>query len=212
MGPLTLFGLPGSVYTRIAEIVLREKGCTFDMVAVDPFDPPLPGSYLQMHPFARVPVLRHGDVTIHETFAIATYLDRAFPEPSLTPDTALSVARMMQVISVVDAYGYHPLVRKVFEQRVLAPIEDEIPDEAIIATGLAASKTTLAVLDRIAAEGLVLSSGAFTLACAHLVPMIACFRQAPEGLAAMAGAPHLSAWWDTVKDRRSIVDSARDLP
>ena len=35
-----------------------------------------------IHPFGKMPVLRHGDFTLCESKAIATYLDRAFDGPS----------------------------------------------------------------------------------------------------------------------------------
>ena len=36
--------------------------------------------HLALHPFNRVPILRHGDFTVYETSAIASYIDEAFED------------------------------------------------------------------------------------------------------------------------------------
>ena len=42
-------------------------------------------SHLALHPFDRVPIFQHGDFTLYETSAIATYVDEAFEGPALSP-------------------------------------------------------------------------------------------------------------------------------
>jgi glutathione S-transferase len=37
-----------------------------------------------IHPFGKIPVMRHGDVTLAESRAICGYVDRAFDGPALT--------------------------------------------------------------------------------------------------------------------------------
>ncbi|WP_275450641.1 glutathione S-transferase family protein [Octadecabacter antarcticus] len=48
-----------SVYSRIARMALLTKGVAYDAVEVDPFAELAP-SYLELHPFSRVPALTHG--------------------------------------------------------------------------------------------------------------------------------------------------------
>ena len=72
-----LIGYRYSVYLRIVRVVLAEKGVAFAHVEVDPFAGP-PDWYLALHPFGRVPTLRHGDFVLYETSAIARYVDAAF--------------------------------------------------------------------------------------------------------------------------------------
>ncbi|MCB1311849.1 MAG: glutathione S-transferase family protein [Sedimentitalea sp.] len=204
-----LHGFAPSVYTRVARLVLAEKRIPHDYVEVNPFDPGRDPGLLALHPFARVPVLVHGDFVLHETAAIARYLD-SFPGPALTPAEPRAAARMAQVTGIVDAYGYWPLVRQVYAQRVVRPSEGLTPDETEIATGLAAAAPVLATLDRIAAEGLVLSGAALTLADCHLAPMIGAFASAPEGAEALSRHPALARWWGAMVKRRSVVATAPD--
>jgi glutathione S-transferase len=61
-------------------------------------------THLALHPFDRVPILRHCDFTLYETSAIAAYLDEVFDPPKLTPENPQKRARMNQWISAVNAY------------------------------------------------------------------------------------------------------------
>jgi len=202
MTPLCLHGYRFSVYTRIVRIVLLEKELEYAYSEVNPFQN-APDAAL--HPFGRVPILTHGPVTLYETSAITRYLDAGFDGPSLTPSDALSQARMMQVISIVDNYAYWPFVRQVFSHSVFRPIEGEKPDPSEIEKGLKAAETVLQALEVIAAEGRALVPDQFTLASAHLIPMLDYFTRAPEGADAVHRHPNLSKWLEITQERPSIV-------
>ena len=101
--PLVLHGYHYSVYVRIARLVLAEKDVAYDRVEVNPFSPDIPAAYLTLHPFGRVPTLVHDGFALYETGAISRYIDRAFPGPSLQPRDARALARMDQIIGVVDS-------------------------------------------------------------------------------------------------------------
>lgn len=121
---VTLYGYHYSVYTRIACLVLTHKQVPFERAEVDPFGF-LPEGYERLHPFGRVPVLRHGSFDLYETGAITRYVDRTFGGPSLQPSTTAALARMDQVIGLVDSYAYVPLVRQVFSHAVFRPLMGE---------------------------------------------------------------------------------------
>src|SRR3954454_15980870 len=127
---LVLHGYHFSVYNRIARLTLAEKGVAYDRVEVNPFAPDVPASYLALHPFGRVPTLVHDGFALYETVAITRYIDRSFPGPALQPTERRSLARMDQIIGVVDAYGYWPLVRQVFSHGVFRPRSGQAGDKA----------------------------------------------------------------------------------
>lgn len=209
--PAVLHGYHLSVYNRAARLVLHEKGVDYRTVEVNPFADDVQASYRSLHPFGRVPVLVHGDFSLYETVAIARYVDAAFDGPRLTPDGPRAAASMTQIVSIVDSYGYWPMVRQVCVQRVFQPLEGEAPDEAEIVEGLHASARVLAAFDAIASEGLVLDGNGITLADCHLAPMIAYFAMAPEGAEALARHAALSRWWDSVRRRKSFADTGPGL-
>jgi glutathione S-transferase len=55
--------------------------------------------FLAINPLGRVPALRDGDFTLHESLAIMVYLDRKHPSPPLFGRTAEEAGRIFQRIS-----------------------------------------------------------------------------------------------------------------
>jgi glutathione S-transferase len=199
--PVQLHGWRYSVYTRIARLALLAKEVGHETVEVDPFGE-LPEAYLKLHPFGRVPVLTHGAFRLFETGAITRYVDQAFEGRPLQPADAAALARMDQVISVVDSYAYRPMVRQVSSHAFFRPLFGEESSREEIDYGLEASRRVLSFLDSVAAEGVVLGGLDVTLADCHLAPMIDCFVRAEAGKAALSSHPALQRWWE----RTSVLE------
>lgn len=206
---LTLYGYRPSVYTRVARLALAEKGVAYDQVEVNPFAPDPPADYLALHPFNRVPTLVHDDFVLYETGAIARYVDRAFAGPALQPAPPKALARMDQIIGIVDAYTYWPLVRQVYVHAIAMPRRGQTGDRTEVQSGLAAAAKVLAALEALldaqAGEQMFLVGSALSLADLHLVSMMAYFVEAPEGAAMLARHPKLQKWFTTLSTRPSFV-------
>jgi hypothetical protein len=129
---VTLYGYSYSVYLRIVRMMMLEKGVAWAHIEVDPFTDPIPPEYLALNPFGRVPTLDHDGFVLYETTAITRYIDEAFGGPSLQPEAPPQRARMNQIIAIADSYGYWPMVRQVFSQRVFNA-RRRTPDEAVVA-------------------------------------------------------------------------------
>ena len=209
---LVLHGYRYSVYLRIARLAPAEKDVAYDRVEVNPFSPDVPADYLALHPFGRVPALVHDGFALYETAAITRYIDRAFAGPALQPGTAQELARMDQIIAVVDSYGYWPMVRQVFSQRVFRPRLGSPVDETEIARGIAGSAKVLVALEKLASNGGFLVGSNLSLADLHLAAMTAYFTMAPEGRAELARHPRLAAWWQAMLQRPSLAATAPGLP
>jgi glutathione S-transferase len=209
---LVLHGYRYSVYNRIARLTLAEKGVAYKRVEVNPFAPDVPAAYLALHPFGRVPALVHDGFALYETAAITHYLDRAFPGPALQPAEPKALARMDQIIGVVDAYGYWPMVRQVFSLGVFRPRLGQPVDEAEIAKGLAASANVLAALEKLASKEAFLVGPTLSLADLHLGAMLAYFVQARDGDALLKQHARLAAWWEQLRQRPSFAATDPGLP
>lgn len=205
--PVTLHGYRFSVYHRIARMVLHEKGVEYEIEEIDPFSK-LDPAYLKLHPFGRVPALTHGMFTVFETSAISRYIDNGFAGPPLQPIDSHALARMNQVIAVIDNYGYWPMVRQVFSHRVFRPLMGERSNEGEVAAGIEASHKVLSFLDDIAQERLVLDGKTITLADCHLAPMMDYFTRAKEGGDALDLYRALSRWWKRVSDTSMVLATA----
>lgn len=199
--PVHLHGYRYSVYNRIARLVLLSKNVEHRTIEVDPFAE-LSEAYLRLHPFGRVPVLTHGAFELFETSAITRYVDRAFEGRPLQPEGAAALARMDQVIAVVDAYAYWPMVRQVSSHAFFRPSLGEPSSREEVDAGLEASRKVLSFLDGVAGQGEVLTGRDITLADCHLAPMMDYFVRAEEGKAALSPHRALQSWWDRV----SILD------
>ena len=202
---LTLHGYRPSVYTRVARLALAEKGVAYDQADVNPFAPDPPADYLALHPFNRVPTLVHDGFVLYETGAITRYVDRAFAGPALQPADPRAVARLDQIIGIVDAYAYWPLVRQVYVHAVALPRRGQTGDQKEVQSGLAAAAKVLAALVALAGEQVFLVGPTLSLADLHLVSMMAYFVEAPEGATMLARHPKLQKWFTTLSTRPSFV-------
>lgn len=207
-----IHGYRYSVYVRIVRMALIEKGVGWGHVEIDPFAETPSADYLRLNPFGRVPTLRDGDFTLYETTAITRYVDERFPGISLQPEPPRERARMNQMISIIDSYGYRPMVRQVFSQRVFNPALGNAPDEAMIAEGLARSAVVLDAIEGFAGDGPFLVGDRLSLADIHLAPMIAYFAAAPEGCAVLSKRRKLTAWWLAMRRRPSVIETEPGLP
>lgn len=205
MDGIKLFGLERSVYTRIARLALEEKGVDYTLETVEIFGPDgVPNEHRLRHPFGRIPVLEHGSFMLYETLAITRYIDEAFQGPPLQPATAASRSRMQQIIGVLDAYAYRPMVWGLFVGSVLASREGGTPDKDAVAGALAESDVCLDALERLAAPGGWLVDGRLSLADLHAFPMLRCLSLANEGMSLLARHGNLQRWFDSMLSRGSV--------
>ena len=93
-----IIGSSRSTYTRVVRMVCEEKGIEYVLSEAELGAPEL----FAIHPFGKMPVMRHGDVELFESKAIAAYLDRRFPGPTVFPSDPLLGALTEQWVSLVN--------------------------------------------------------------------------------------------------------------
>ena len=186
-----ILGSARSSYTRVVRMVCEEKGIDYVMTETLLGAPEL----RTIHPFGRMPVLRHGDFTLCESKAIATYLDRAFGGVELIPSDAKLAARVEQWISLVNTTMDPMLVRTYLFAYIVPKGADGRPDRAAIAAMMPRVREHLALLERAVAASGHLVGDRFTLADINLLPILYRVQQFPEGAEALAAAPHLAGYY-----------------
>jgi glutathione S-transferase len=208
-----LFGAAYSVYVRAARLALAEKRIPYRLIEVDIFAPEgPPPDYVQRHPFKRIPAFEHEGFRLYETGAITRYIDEVFAGPPLMPTTPRARARVNQIVSIMDNYGYRPLIWDVFVERVRAPAQGRSADEAKIAAALPRAETCLRAIEALAdPDGPSLAGGDVSLADLHAAPMFAYFCMAKEGADLLALQPHLSRWWQAMRNRPSMTATRSPL-
>ncbi|MBN9687875.1 MULTISPECIES: glutathione S-transferase family protein [unclassified Corallococcus] len=196
---MKLYGNPMSTCTRKVLTVLAEKGHQAEFINIDlmKHEQKTP-EHIARQPFGVVPALELDDGFImYESRAIARFLDRTLPGPSLTPVDPKAYALMEQFIGVEQSY-FSGQAMKIVMERFRGTNNEEN-----VAKGREGMKRPLEVLDAALANRPFLAGNDFTLA-------EVCFAPYMEYLFAMGEkdtiAPYknVMAWWDRVSNRPSV--------
>ncbi|MFC0400181.1 glutathione S-transferase family protein [Paraburkholderia rhizosphaerae] len=204
---LKLWGFSGSTYVRTVRMLLAEKGFTdYEQVPVNVLKgEPRESEHLVRHPFGKVPVVDVDGFRIMETSAIMRYLDTVLPGPSLTPATPKDRARMDMVTSIVDSYGYGPLV-SVAGYYLFPDFIGGQNDDALKAA-LEKSRVVLNELMRIKGESPYLAGDALSIADLYLAPIVNYVALTPHSDEILA-LPGVGPWWDRVVAHDSFRSTA----
>jgi glutathione S-transferase len=196
-----IIGSMRSTYTRAVCMVCEEKEIAYQLI-----ETPLRAPEIRaIHPFGKMPVLRHGDVALFESKAIATYLDRSFPAPWVFPSDPRRAALAEQWVSLVNTVMDRTLIRTYIFAYIAPGTADGQPDRAAIDAVMPAVREQIGVLDKAVAGSDCLVDDLFTFADINLLPILHRVGQFPEGAAALAAAPHLAAYYARHAARPSFV-------
>jgi glutathione S-transferase len=203
MAKVEIIGIPRSTYVRVVRLVCEEKGIDYDLKPAPPHSPDV----TSIHPFGKIPVMRHGDLTLCESKAIATYLDRGFPGPPLIPVEPRLAALTEQWISLVNSVMDGTLIRIYVFACIFPKTEDGKPDRKAIDAVTPAMREQLQLLDKAVAKTGYLAGDGLTLADLYLLPILYYVRQFPEGAQALAAATHLAGYYDRLSARPSFKNT-----
>ena len=206
MPTLEIIGLPQSNYVWAIRMACAEKGVPYQYKPDRPHTPDVDA----IHPFGKVPVMRHGDVTLCESKAIATYIDRVFDGPRLIPDDPQRAALVEQWVSL----GNVEFDRLMIRQYVIGYVfpKDGKPDMAAIGEAAQRMKPQVEVLDRAVAKTGHLVGDSLTLADINILPMLFYANRFEEGKALLSGAKNLSAYMERHFARPSFQASKPPPP
>jgi glutathione S-transferase/maleylpyruvate isomerase len=130
---LTIYAVPVSVYNAKLRILLQHKGVPF-------IELPPPGGYgsaeyKSLVPSGNLPAMIHDDLALADSEAIAEYIEEAFPQTPMLPDTLKLRAKAREKSRLHDT-RLEPAVRAIYPQ-----VAYEGRDlEAVNAGGAAISK------------------------------------------------------------------------
>jgi glutathione S-transferase len=192
MATVEIIGFAPSTYTRAARMACEEKGVPYELNPKAPHSPEV----LAIHPFGKIPVLRHGDFELCESKAIATYLDRAFDGPSLFPTDPHDAARAEQWVSLVNTVIDQALVRTYLFAYIFPKTEDGKPDRETIEAITPTLREHIGLLDKAVAATGHLAGDRYSFADINVMPILYYVRMFPEGAEAIAKASHLGAYYE----------------
>jgi len=196
-----IIGSVRSTYTRVVRMVCEEKGVDYDLTEAE-----LGAAEIRaLHPFGKMPALRHGDLSLCESKAIATYLDRAFPGPQLIPSEPRLAALTEQWISLINTSMDPLLVRRYLLAYAAPKTADGKPDREAIDAVLPDVRAQLALLDAAVEATNHLVGDRFTLADIYLLPILFYLKLMPESAPLLAPSTALGRYVETHAARPSFV-------
>jgi glutathione S-transferase len=205
MAKLEIIGMPQSTFVRAIRMLCAEKGVEYDY---DPARPHAP-NVAAIHPFGKIPVMRHGDLELCESKAIATYIDRNFDGPKLIPEDPRRQAEAEQWISMVNTTIDPTMVREYVLAYVFA--KDGKPDRAVIDAAAEKMKGQGAALDKAVAGGHLVGDS-LTFADINLMPILFYVGNFPEGKAMLAANKNLAAFYAKHAERPSFKSTMPPPP
>src|SRR6202163_4791660 len=143
-----IIGSLRSTYTRVVRMVCEEKGIEYVLTESMLGAPEL----VAIHPFGKMPVLRHGDFELCESKAIATYLDRSFRGPHVFPSDPRLAALTEQWVSLVNTLMDRTLIRTYLYAYIAPRAAEGKPDRELIEAVMPALREQIGVLDRAVAK------------------------------------------------------------
>lgn len=208
MSEVIFYGVPQSSYVRTARMTCGEKGVQHKLEPVD-----FGGeAYRELHPWSKIPSMRHGDLVLYETSAICRYIDEAFDGPALQPSDPAGRAVMEKWISTFNCYVYPNTVRAYALHYVIPRGEDGKPDRTAINEAVPKVKRDFAVLDR-AYEGREwLAGDTFSLADIFMAPIVSTVAMFPEGKEVLAGCKNLGRALEAVASRDAYKAALPPMP
>lgn len=205
MGNLKVYGDAISTYVRSVRLTLEEKGVPHTLVAVDLIKGQHKGDDHRLrHPWGKMPAFEHDGNAFYETSAIMRYIDEVFPGPALMPATPADRARVNQVLSIVDSYGYAASISNIFIPRVLVPALGGQTDEAQVEAAKPQAALFLRELERLLNAANFFGGAAVSLADLHVLPVLTYLGATPEGKALLAATPKVTAWMERMNGRGSV--------
>ena len=196
---LALFGAARSVFVRATRLALEEKGVAYTLHNA----PPHAADVLAVNPFGKIPIMRHGGVSLFESLAIMIYADATFAGPKLFPNDAHRAALIIQWSSAVGATVFPALVGYMHANAFPAG-PDGARDLRAIEELLPRVRTQIGILDTAIAATGYLAADTFTPADMYLLPILAYLRTFPESAEILARAKNLGPYFERHALRKSF--------
>jgi len=200
MTELEIIGAPQSIFVRSVRMVCAEKAVAYRFTPARPHSPEVDC----IHPFGKIPVMRHGGFTLFESKAISTYIDRAFPGPKVIPEDATVCGQVEQWVSVLNTTIF-PSFITYFLGYFFPKTADGAPDRQSIEGSLPDLRNHFAILEHAVAKTGYLAGPGFTYADIDLLPSLAYLAELPESAELLKTTPSLSRYFTDHCQRASFV-------
>ena len=203
MAELQIIGASPSNFVWVTRILCAEKGVPYKHVQVMPHTPEVDA----IHPFGKIPAMRHGDVTLCESRAICSYINRAFDGPSLVPSDPATACAVDQWTSIVCTTIDPLWIRQYYAAYVLTARAGRDPDRARIEETIPKMAPQFEVMDRAVSGTGHLVGDTFTLADAYMMPILFYMNAVPESRELLGKNANLRTYLERHIARKSVAET-----
>jgi glutathione S-transferase len=188
---MKIYGPSFSPFVSRVRTLLHHKGLSYEQ-ELPPGGSTRSEAYLKINPIGKVPTLIDGGVTLPESEVICEYLEEKYPQKPLLPAGLAARGKVRLINRVGDIYIVVPMFT-LFPQ-----LNPATRDQALADTGLAGTRSGLAILESFMEGEDYAVGGALTLADCGIPPIlffvhyILSFFGDSEPL---TGYPKLDAYW-----------------
>ena len=200
---LEIIGFPRSNFVRTVRMVAQEKGVAYDHIPAMPHSDEVKA----INPLGLIPVMRHDDLELPESHAIARYIDAAFDGPALVPGDPKAAANVNRWVSTVNTAVDQMFMRKYVVEYAFHKDADGNVVRDVIDETIKRLPKMFAMLDAAVADGF-LGGDTFTMADCFLMPILAAVQKFPEGKACTENSPNLQAYFAKLSERDSFKATA----
>ncbi|SDD61438.1 glutathione S-transferase family protein [Kordiimonas lacus] len=198
MSKPVLISIPVSNLGRSVQMLLEEKGVDYEFETASPHS----DAVNAVHPLGKVPALRHGELTLCESEAMARYIDKVFDGPKFFPEDPTLCAKVDQWVSLHNTAFDTSMIRQYVLGYVLPKMAGKEPNREQIDASLPIVKKHLAVLES-ALEGGFLVGDSLTYADLANFPTLAYLPDFPESAEMLKEFPNVVAYIDAIGARES---------
>ena len=200
-----------SSWSLRAWLALKATNVAFDEVVIPLYQPGSRETILKYSPSGRVPVLKHGDMTVWESLAICEYLAELFPAFRLWPEDR--AARTLARAVSTEMHGGFTALREELPMNV----RSSFPDREVSVEAQADINRVMAIwrdCRRQYGAGGDFLFGGFTIADAMFAPVVSRFRtyrtelerEADAYCDAVMAMPAMQEWIAAARNEPMIIE------
>lgn len=211
---IDIIGPSYSNFVRSLMIICEEKGITYTVgrehdgnnIALHSVE------HFALHPYGKVPIVRHKQQYLIETASIARYLDTLTNTVALQPSAPLERARCDQWCAMISIYIDQAIMRKYLVELVFPKGENGQPRFDKIEQAKPDVIKALEVLSTQLADNSYICGETFTLADALVLPILDYLDNAPDAFKLLHNDSPLGHYLQRQRTRPSVQRALLDKP
>ncbi|XP_068658799.1 glutathione S-transferase F13-like [Aristolochia californica] len=206
---LKLYGIPISTCTSRVLACAYEKGADVEIIPVNLLagEHKTPEYLATKNPFAEIPVLEDGDLTLFESRAINRYIATKYKGQGtdLLREGNLKEAALVGVWLEVESQNYNPAISALVYELVIRPLHGDSPREEMVKTHSEKLEKVLDVYEQRLSKSKYLAGDFFSLADLHHLPYTKYLLKTPKA-ELINSRPHVKAWWEDITSRPAVQE------